>query len=624
MFLIMRFVGSVILFLFFTFSVHAKVKIITIGDSTMAEYDPSTTEKVGWGQTLSMFVLSDAATVIDDARSGRSSKSFISEGLWDASKAKISPGDYVLIQFGHNDEKTNVEGTGSTIPEFKSNLKMFVSETKAAGGVPVLFTPVVRCNFSGNKISETGRHITADGDYAAAVREVAAETGTPVVDHTELTRVLVEEYGETKALSELYASGDRTHTKMNGAIVFARLAAEELLRQNILSDCLSVAPSLMVSPSSECDFGMVYVGSSSEYLFSVSGSSLDPANGSVTITVTEGYEVSLIKEGDYTSFLRLPYENGELAYTSFYVRFVPGIAGDITGTLALTTGAMKKEILLSGTGLDASTGVRSEVVWKLDGDEQSVVSGPIEALPESWSNMSVSDYNRVGGISEKSQRNLILGGSWPKEEDEVADRYIQFGISIPEGKTFTVDNISFVIAGSGGNGMCYRARYFKSSDISAVMTLSEQKNMSNGVLNEISVNPMLELSAGEILYIRIYPWYSSVANGKTICLKDVKISGLSKDMSPSNILAEQLSPEIRIDKTAFRDSLTLTYILKNRTRTKISLISASGQLVRSWDRGVQSAGMYNWSIGGSMLNKGTYFISLLTEQGRKTLKVLKK
>lgn len=76
--------------------------------------------------------------------------------------------------------KTNVEGTGSTIPEFESNLKMFVSETKAAGGVPVLFTPVVRCNFSGNKISETGRHITADGDYAAAVREVAAETGTPV------------------------------------------------------------------------------------------------------------------------------------------------------------------------------------------------------------------------------------------------------------------------------------------------------------------------------------------------------------------------------------------------------------------------------------------------------------
>ena len=95
-------------------------------------------------------------------------------------------------------------------------------------------------------------------------------------------------------------------------------------------------------------------------------------------------------------------------------------------------------------------------------------------------------------------------------------------------------------------------------------------------------------------------------------------------MSPSNILAEQFSPEIKIDKTAFRDSLTLTYILKDRTRTKISLISASGQLVRSWDRGVQSAGMYDWCIDGSMLNKGTYFISLLTEQGRKTMKALKK
>ena len=77
----MRFFWSIILFLFFTFSLHAKIKIITIGDSTMAEYDPSTTEKVGWGQTLSMFVLSDAATVIYDARSDRSTKSFISEGL---------------------------------------------------------------------------------------------------------------------------------------------------------------------------------------------------------------------------------------------------------------------------------------------------------------------------------------------------------------------------------------------------------------------------------------------------------------------------------------------------------------------------------------------------------------
>lgn len=156
--------------------------------------------------------------------------------------------------------------------------------------------------------------------------------------------------------------------------------------------------------------------------------------------------------------------------------------------------------------------------------------------------MSVSDYNRVGGISEKSQRNLILGGSWPKEEDEVADRYIQFGISIPEGKTFTVDNISFVIAGSGGNGMCYRARYFKSSDISAVMTLSEQKNMSNGVLNEISVNPMLELSAGEILYIRIYPWYSSVANGKTICLKDVKDFRLEQGYEPFEYFGRAIVP----------------------------------------------------------------------------------
>lgn len=620
----MKVFWSILLFSLFTFSVHAKMKILTIGDSTMAEYDPSTTEKVGWGQVLSMFVLPEVADVVDDARSGRSSKSFISEGLWAASKAKISAGDYVLIQFGHNDEKTNVEGTGSTIPEFEANLKTFVSDTKAAGGIPVLFTPVVRCNFSGGKISETGRHITADGNYSEAVREVAAETGTLLVDHTELTRVLVEGYGEAKALSELYASGDRTHTKMNGAIVFARLAAEELLRQNILSDYLSVAPSLMVSPSSECDFGMTYVGSSSEYLFSVSGSSLNPSDGSVTVTVTPGFEVSLTKGDNYTSSLQLAYESGDLAYTSFYVRFTPAVIGDATGTLTLTTGEMKKEISLSGTGLDASAGTRADVVWTLNGSDLPAVSGSITALPESWSNMSVSDYNRVGGIPEKSQRNLISGGSWPKEEDEVSDRYIQFGVSVPENKTFTVDEISFVIAGSGGNGMCYRARYFKSSDISSVMTLGEQKNMTNGELNEVSVKPMLELSSGETLYVRIYPWYSSAANGKTICLKDVKISGLSRDVSSSDIPDNWLSPELKVDKTVFRDSTMLTYILKDKTRTKISLVSASGKLVRSWDQGTRDAGIYCFGINGAILNKGTYFVSLATEQGHKTLKVIKK
>ena len=620
----MKAIRFVVLFLLLFSTVHAKMKILTIGDSTMADYDPATTEKVGWGQVFSMFVLPESATVVNDARSGRSSKSFIAEGLWEASKAKISVYDFVFIQFGHNDEKTDVAGTGSTIPEFKANLKTFVSETKEAGGVPVLLTPVVRCNFSGDKISEKGKHITADGDYPAAIREVAAETGTILVDHTELTRALVEEYGETKALSELYASGDRTHTKMNGAIVFARLVAEDLVRQGILTDCLSVAPSLMVTPSSQCDFGMVYVGSSSEYLFSVSGSSLNPATGSVTVTASSGFEVSLSKEEGYASSLQLPYQNGDLTYTSFYVRFSPSVAEDVTGSLVLTTGEMRKEIALSGMGIDASVGERAEVIWTLNGDEQSDVSGAVIALPESWSNMFVSDYNRVGGISEKSQRNLIVGESWPKEEDEVADRYIQFGITVPDNKVFTVDKISFVIAGSGGNGMCYRARYFKSSDLSHTMTVSEQKNMRNGELNDVSIMPMLELSAGETMYLRIYPWYSSVANSKTICLKDVCISGLCRDVDPSGILTAQLSSEMRVDKTSFRDSTKLTYVLKEKTRVKISLVSASGQPVCMWDKGVQDSGTYCLDIKGENLHKGVYLLSLMTERGRQTLKLIKK
>lgn len=123
------------------------VTIFMIGDSTMAnkKMDGGNPER-GWGMVLPGF-FSEDVRIDNHAVNGRSSKSFISEGRWEKVISKVKKGDYVFIQFGHNDEKT--DSTRHTDPgtTFDDNLRRFVNETRAKGGIPVLFNSIVRRNF---------------------------------------------------------------------------------------------------------------------------------------------------------------------------------------------------------------------------------------------------------------------------------------------------------------------------------------------------------------------------------------------------------------------------------------------------------------------------------------------
>jgi lysophospholipase L1-like esterase len=162
----------------------------------------------------------EGVTVDDAAQSGRSSKSFIDEGFWAALKRRILPGDYVFIQFSHNDEKS-ADPARYTDPAstFRSYLKIYVDETRARGGFPVLLTPISRRKFSGNSLEPT------HGAYPEAVFAVARETGVPVIDMTEKTRVLLETLGP-EATIPLFAVGDNTHLSAQGAPEFAKLAVQ--------------------------------------------------------------------------------------------------------------------------------------------------------------------------------------------------------------------------------------------------------------------------------------------------------------------------------------------------------------------------------------------------------------
>jgi lysophospholipase L1-like esterase len=209
-----------------------------IGDSTMADKpDPAHNPERGWGQALPEFV-TGGALVKNYAVNGRSSKSFIDQGRWDTVLAALHAGDYVFIQFGHNDEKAE-DSTRYTAPRgaYQANLERFVRETRARGATPVLFTSIVRRAFGPN-----GRLKDTHGEYPVVTREVAKALSVPLVDLQMATMGLLEGAGvEPSKQLFVYASdgqfpafpaarSDDTHLSPRGASAVAQLAVEELRR----------------------------------------------------------------------------------------------------------------------------------------------------------------------------------------------------------------------------------------------------------------------------------------------------------------------------------------------------------------------------------------------------------
>lgn len=254
------------------------VKVHTIGDSTMATY-ASGSPKTGWGQVLQQFFTKDVK-VTNHAISGRSSKSFYQE-KWSSVKSQINEGDYVIIQFAHNDEKANgLDGDSlqayynknginkeadvrATSPNgtYKDYLRKYINETREKGGQPILVSSICRKYFSSDKksIKRNGRHdlgdkfdkLTANGltsgnkvptsdhtyDYPYQMKLVAEEMGVPYIDMTAATAELFIKTGES-TVTTWFASGDNTHTNATGAEIMAELGARLLKEAGIMADSI--------------------------------------------------------------------------------------------------------------------------------------------------------------------------------------------------------------------------------------------------------------------------------------------------------------------------------------------------------------------------------------------------
>lgn len=210
--------------------------IYTIGDSTMADKpNPDENPERGWVQMLPQF-FADSVKISNHAVNGRSTRSFIDEGRWDTIYAKLKTGDYVFIQFGHNDQKQN-DPKRYTNPHttYRHNLTRFVNESREKGAIPVLFSSIVRRNFN-----EEGTLIDTHGEYPLQARLVAEELDVPFIDLQYLTERLEESNGveASKALHLHFEPGeisyypegkqDDTHLSVKGATEIAKLAAEQL------------------------------------------------------------------------------------------------------------------------------------------------------------------------------------------------------------------------------------------------------------------------------------------------------------------------------------------------------------------------------------------------------------
>lgn len=212
-----------------------KPVIFMIGDSTMAnkKLDGCNPER-GWGQMLPGF-LTDEVIVENHAVNGRSTKSFREEGHWEPVEAAIRPGDYVIIEFGHNDTKVD-DPKRYTKPgaDFDENLRRYIRETRAKGGKPILFNAIARRKFVKDSLVDT------HGEYLAATRRVAEEMDVPFVDLNALTAEFIRELGpEASAryfmhippgIVPLYPEGkkDNTHLNVAGARRVAAMAVDAL------------------------------------------------------------------------------------------------------------------------------------------------------------------------------------------------------------------------------------------------------------------------------------------------------------------------------------------------------------------------------------------------------------
>ena len=569
---------------------NGAVKVHTIGDSTMAEYDENTTDKRGWGMYLGSFFDPAFVTVNNRGKSGADTRSFYSQAAyWQSVKSQMTAGDYLIIQFAHNDEGTVTYGMDNleyaaycqanglpaptdargTNPQttYREYLRLFIDEARALGVNPILAGPICRKYFSGNTIRRNGQHDLGDKfskiengvlyenqslpandlsmSYVEAMRIVAEEKGVPFINLTEATRDMYLEYGEAQCTQLLFCNGDNTHTNAMGGNLIARQAAQMLKDAGILAEYITIPTSITANPTS-IEIGETYSGVAQNKEFLLTGFGLEPASGTVELHATGALTISSDKE-NYSQTLEVSYA-GSTLFQKIYVRASYENEGEHNDSIVITSGEAHLSVPVSASVISLAGGSAVSATWAIDAKPvpDPVVSGPISAA-FSMSNMMAADTKSefsdgtANDITMVRFHNADASGAktaWPAGEiDENASRYLDFAITAPATMEIRITGISMDIASHSTSTMCYHINTGFGDGFTGVKTIAEKVNMTNKTIEHLAITPTLTIAAGETLHVRILPWHDlgEAKSGKYICVKNVVIEGQAFEPVQGNL-----------------------------------------------------------------------------------------
>lgn len=223
----------------FNLPLKKHVEIWMIGDSTMCQYDSSRFPLTGWGMPFAEY-FDSTVTIENKARGGRSTRTFIAEDRWQPIVDQLNEGDYVFIQFGHNDEAKSYPDRYTTPEDYQKNLVRFVDESRNKKAIPVLITPVSRRKFDSN-----GNAVETHEVYSKIVREVAVKYKVALIDLDQMSIQLLQSLGpKNSALLFMqlapgenpgYPLGihDNTHLNRYGARRIAELVLQAIKNCNL-------------------------------------------------------------------------------------------------------------------------------------------------------------------------------------------------------------------------------------------------------------------------------------------------------------------------------------------------------------------------------------------------------
>ncbi len=575
------------------------IKVHTIGDSTMAEYDESTTDKRGWGMYLGSFFDPAFVTVNNRGKSGADTRGFYTgAAYWASVKSQMSAGDYLLIQFAHNDEGTVTYGMDNleyaaycsanglpaptdargTNPQttYRDYLRLFIDEARELGVTPILVGPICRKYFSGNTIRRNGQHDLGDkfskivdgvlyenqslpaGDstmsYVKAMKVVAAEKNVPFIDLTAATRDLYLYYGEAQCTQLLFCTGDNTHTNAMGGNLIARQAAQMLKDAGILAGHISIPTSISANPNAIA-IGDTYSGVPQNKEFLLTGFGLEPAEGTVSLRATANLALSTDKE-HYGATATVDYA-GNTLFQKVFVRANYSEGGEQADTIYITSGDIALTVPVTASVLSLEGGTTVRVEWPLETKPaalplDAIRTGPVSGVM-TMSLMQTTDtkndvlIDAATGATVVRFHNADESGAktnWPTEEiDENASRYIDFSLTAPNTMDVRVTQILMRIGAYSTSYMKCHINTGFGDAFTDVHTIYEaaQKALPNKEMQDIILTPTLTVPAGETLHMRVLPWHEHTSgSGKYILLRDVTIEGQAFAPSPTGIQTPSL------------------------------------------------------------------------------------